>query len=62
MRIMYRCCARLDVHKETVRCCVCRVEPDCGSRKLDLRALGYGTTRFSDPAQQARTVAEGSGV
>jgi hypothetical protein len=33
----------------------------CGSRKLDLRALGYGTTRFCDPAHPARAVAEGSG-
>jgi len=28
MRIMYRCCAGLDVHKETVQCCVRRVESD----------------------------------
>ena len=30
MRIMYGCCAGLDVHKETVQCCVRRVEPDGG--------------------------------
>jgi hypothetical protein len=34
---------------------------DCGSRKLDLRALGYSTARFSDPTHPARGVAEGSG-
>ena len=28
MRIMYGCCAGLDVHKETVQCCVRRLEPD----------------------------------
>ena len=29
-RIIYRCCDGLDVRKETVQCCVRRVEPDGG--------------------------------
>jgi len=33
----------------------------CGSRKLDLRALRYRTTRFSDPTHPAYAVAEESG-
>jgi hypothetical protein len=32
----------------------------CGSRKLDLRALGYSTTRFSDPAHSACAVVRGA--
>jgi hypothetical protein len=34
----------------------CERRPDCGSRKLDLRAFVYSTTRFSDPAHAARAV------
>ena len=39
MRIMYGCCAGLDVHKETVQCCVRRVEPD-GSLQETVRQFG----------------------
>ena len=42
MRIMYRCCAGLDVHKETVQCCVRRVEPD-GSLQETVRQFGTMT-------------------
>ena len=42
MRIMYRCCAGLDVHKETVQCCVRRVEPD-GSLHETVRQFGTMT-------------------
>ena len=42
MRIMYRCCAGLDVHKETVQCCVRRVEAD-GSLQEVVRQFGTMT-------------------
>ena len=42
MRIMYGCCAGLDVHKETVQCCVRRVEPD-GSLQETVRQFGTMT-------------------
>ena len=39
----------------------CAFSRNSGSRKVDLRALGFSTTRFSDPTHPARVVAEGSG-
>src|SRR5262245_39469836 len=66
MRIMYRCCAGLDVHKETVLCCVRRVEADGSLQEVvkhfgtmtedllemveSLKAQGVTTWRWNRPA------------
>ena len=64
MRIMYRCCAGLDVHKETVQCCVRRVEPD-GSLQETVRQFGTMTGRSVGDgrgAKSARCDPRGNGI
>jgi len=42
MEVIYRCCAGLDVHKQTVECAVRRMQPD-GRAQVEIRQFGTMT-------------------